>query len=395
MASILYAWELGGGLGHVGAFMPLAKLLRDAGHDVHWVVSQPAEVGVFLARNGFSWLPAPHVPEKQQEQPPLNYADILSRFGYDDSEMLFGLVGAWRELVRLTEASLILVDHAPSALIAARSLGVPVMLFSSGFAIPPMRYPMPNMRQWAVVPSGLLQQLEDRVCNNINKVLNDFACQGIDHVARLFDVEERALLTFPELDHYPGRGQASYWGSLALAGGGQVVSWPDDNTPKVFAYLRPEVVHHLALLEILTMMDVHCVIFFPGIDPVLKQRFASAQMQISDYPLDVGQVLREVDYVITYANLLTTTAALLAGKPLLLVPYHLEQFLLAQRVEALGAGIVVRPECSRESLEHSVRRLFQDANLRSNAGRFSRKYAGFDQHHVLQNLHRRCEALIS
>ncbi len=97
MASILYAWEFGANLGHVGPFMPLARELRQAGHEVHWAVTQPSAVGDFLAKNGFTWLAAPTMPEASRPGPPLSYADILLRFGYADPRSLFGLVGAWRE----------------------------------------------------------------------------------------------------------------------------------------------------------------------------------------------------------------------------------------------------------------------------------------------------------
>jgi hypothetical protein len=35
MASILYAWEFGANLGHVGTFLPVARELR-RGTTVHW-----------------------------------------------------------------------------------------------------------------------------------------------------------------------------------------------------------------------------------------------------------------------------------------------------------------------------------------------------------------------
>ncbi|MDZ4251682.1 MAG: hypothetical protein U1A72_03810, partial [Sulfuritalea sp.] len=76
MGSILYAWEFGANLGHVGAFMPLARALREQGHEVHWVVTQPAVVGDFLASQDFGWLAAPSVAEASRPGPPLTYADI-------------------------------------------------------------------------------------------------------------------------------------------------------------------------------------------------------------------------------------------------------------------------------------------------------------------------------
>ena len=132
MASILYAWEFGANIGHVGAFMSLARALRDQGHEVHWMVTQPAVVGDFLDSQGFSWLAAPSIPEVVRQGPPLTYADILLRFGYADPRALFGLVGGWREAIRLTGASLVLADHAPTALLAAIRRGELVVVYPEG-----------------------------------------------------------------------------------------------------------------------------------------------------------------------------------------------------------------------------------------------------------------------
>ena len=242
MASILYAWEFGANLGHVGAFMPLARSLRDEGHEVHWAVTQPASVGDFLAAQNFACVAAPVVPELSRPGPPLSYSDILLRFGYADAKALYGLVGAWIELMRLTGAQLVMADHAPTAVLAARILGLPVMLFSNGFTVPPRRSPLPNMRPWADVPQQVLVDLDAAALRNINVVLGRFGQAPLTHLANLFDVAEESLVSFPELDHYADRGPARYWGSLPSAGGGVRLEWPAGNT-RIFAYLRHEVVH--------------------------------------------------------------------------------------------------------------------------------------------------------
>ena len=206
--------------------MPLARALRDQGHDVHWMVTQPAVVGDFLASEGFTWLAAPMVPEVARQGPPLTYADILLRFGYANPRALFGLVGSWREAMRLTGADLVLADHAPTALLAARTLDIPVMLFSNGFTAPPQRTPLPNMRPWAMVPEQTVKQLDHDALAAVNEVLQRFECSPLINLASLFDVTEEALVTFPELDHYADRGPARYWGSLPSAGAGKTVNWP-------------------------------------------------------------------------------------------------------------------------------------------------------------------------
>ncbi len=395
MASILYAWEFGANLGHVGSFMPLARALRDQGHDVHWMVTQPAVVGDFLASEGFAWLAAPMVPEVARQGPPLTYADILLRFGYADPRTLFGLVGSWREAMRLTGARLVLADHAPTALLAARTLDIPVTLFSNGFTSPPKRVPLPNMRPWAAVPEQSISQLDLGALSTANKVLERFQCPPLSHLANLFDVTEEALVTFPELDHYADRGPARYWGSLPSAGVGKTANWPVCGRFRLFAYLRRESPHHEAVLAALHAMGHSTVVYFPGLPPELARRFSATHMTFLDQPADIGQMTREADVAITYASLATTTAFLLAGKPMLMLPGHLEQFLVARRVEEMGAGRLVNPELPPGDLRATIADLIDNPSWRSNARAFADKYAAFDQQAVIGNLVRRIAEILA
>lgn len=386
MASILYAWEFGANLGHVGAFMPLAHALREQGHDVHWMVTQPTVVGDFLAGQGFNWLAAPTVPEATRPGPPLTYADILLRFGYAEPRALFGLVGGWREAMRLTGARLVLADHAPTALLATRTLGIPVMLFSNGFTAPPRRSPLPNMRPWVQVPAQTLDQLDHTALSSINAVLARHDCAQMQRLAELFDVAEEALVTFPELDHYADRGPARYWGSLPSAGTGRSVTWPAGATPRLFVYLRQESPHHEAVLAALQALGHAAVVYFPNLPPALAARFSAPYISFLDQPADIEQMTREADVAITYASLATTTAFLLAGKPLLLLPGHLEQFLVARRVEEMGAGRLVNPEQPPGDLRTILADLISNPSWRANAQAFAAKYAAFDQQAVIGNL---------
>jgi UDP:flavonoid glycosyltransferase YjiC (YdhE family) len=103
---------------------------------------------------------------------------------------------------------------------------------------------------------------------------------------------------------------------------------------------------------------------------------------------------READIAITYASLATTTAFLLAGKPLLLLPGHLEQFLVARRVEEMGAGRLVNPEQAPGDLRAVLADLIDNPSWRSNAQAFAAKYAAFDQQAVIGNLVRRITEIL-
>ncbi len=392
MSAILYAWEFGANLGHIGTFLPVARELRSRGATVHWAVTQPQQAARLLPQAGFDWLQAPTMPEQRGDGPPLNYADILLRFGYANGNDLMGLVVAWRELLRLTGASLVLADHSPTAILAARTLDIPVMLFGSGFFAPPPVHPTPNMRPWVSVPAERLLANDQQALASINAVLQRYGRPPLDTLAQLFQVAEDSLLSFPELDHYSARGPARYWGMLPAAVAADS-AWPAVPGPRVFSYLRPETPHVEAALRALHGLSGSVLIYAPGLPAQLMQRYGAPHVAFSPVPVDLNKVARQADAGLTYASAAATVAFLMAGKPVLMIPGHLEQFLFARRVAEMGAGLIQNPEQPPHDLAAMLQRVLMEPGFRDNAGAFAAKYANFDQNAVTGHLVARIEEL--
>lgn len=392
MASVFYAWEFGAALGHIGTFLPIARELRDRGATVHWAVTHPHQAARLLPQAGFEWLQAPTMPEQRREGPPLNYADIVLRFGYANGSDLLGLVVAWRELLRLTGANVVLADHSPTAILAARTLDIPVMLFGSGFFAPPQAHPTPNMRPWSPVSEEQLLSSDRLALTSINAVLHHFGKPALDYLAQLFQVAEDSLLSFPELDHYPARGPARYWGMLPAAVS-EDSAWPAAIGPRVFSYLRPDTPHLEAALQALCALPGSILIYAPGLPVELRQRHAAPHVAFSPVPVDLNKVARQADAGLTYASPATTVAFLMAGKPVLMIPGHLEQFLFAKRVEEMGAGLIQNPEQAPHNLAAMLRQVLTEPDFRANASAFAAKYANFDQNAVMRNIVARIEEL--
>lgn len=389
MSRLFYAWELGANLGHIAAFLPLGRALREHGHQVDWAVVQTGPAARLLHREGFTWMQAPVAAEARRNGAPLSYADILLRFGYTDGEDLLGLVVAWRELLKRGGVELVLADHAPTAVLAARTLGVPVMLFSNGFTVPPRVRPLPAMRSWLPVAGETLLALEDTALAAVNAVLGHFGQPKLDALWQIFEVAEEAMITYPELDHYEQRGPSRYWGSLPNAAIGIAPPWSALAGKRIFAYLRPETPNCEAMVAALCGLGLPTVIYLPGASGSFKAKWQAPHLVFAALPVDIEQVARDVDVAITYASLATTTAFLFAGKPLLLLPTHLEQFLLAKRVTDMGAGVLVNPENPPGDLRRTLLNLLNNPSYRENARAFANKYAAFPQDQVVGNLVRR------
>lgn len=394
MATVLYAWEFGSAFGHIGAFLPLGQSLREKHHDVRFAIAQVGSAANLLDKQGFTWMQSPVSPELCLAKVPLSYADILLRFGYADPTSLMGLTVAWRELIRLTGTRLVLPDHAPTAILAARTLGVPILTYSYGFCVPPPISPTPNMRPWLAIDPAPLVEAERVVLESMNSVLANFDCPTLASVAGLFGVEEPSLMTFPELDHYANyRGPATYWGSLVSSISGLAPQWPAGTGPRVFAYLRREVRHAEAVLGALGELGYPSLVVFPDIPDELLTRVSPFNVTISKVPLDTSVVLAQADIAVTYGGHGLTTAFLLAGKPLFLLPGQLEQFMLASRIVELGAGLLADPEKPPTDISQKLRRVATDPFFAGNAQAFARKYAAFPQEVIINNLVRRIEEL--
>jgi UDP:flavonoid glycosyltransferase YjiC (YdhE family) len=394
MSRIAFVWELGTSYGHISVLLPFARRLKQRGHDVVLVLRELHNVSNFSAE-GIAvlqapvWLPPMHgLPE-----PPLNYSEMLLRYGYFGADGLAGLVSAWRSLFELLGCDVIVADHSPTALLAARSMGLAATTLGSGFYFPPRQTPMPNMRPWLNVPPGRLEHSDALVLNNMNTVLSAYEAQPMTSVSELFSIEENFLSTFAELDHYAQRESAKYWGACWNMEMGQDVVWTDGAGKRVFVYLEPHKRDFASVLEAIAALGLRAVVCAPGISDEMRRKYESPRIIVSAKPYRLARLLAECDLSIGYAGHGMTAGMLMAGVPLLMLPTQLERFLVATRVAAMGAGIAVNPEAPLPDYRALIHTLLDVPNYRENARQFAKKYAGFNQDEQQQNIVARIEAI--
>ncbi len=397
MANLLYAWELGGELGHLSQALPLALAAKARGHEIILALKDVSRAESVLAGHGVTYLQAPVWLPVIEGLPrfPANYTEILFQNGYLDASGLLGVIKAWRALYALTKPALVMADHAPTALLAALSMGIPRTMLGTGFFSPIRVSPLPSIRPWQDIPPQRLLDGERAVLQAINYALTQLGSAPLRRVADLFPAPaEECLLSFAELDHYPHRENTEYLGTALSVAGGVTPIWPEGDGKKLFAYLKPKYVHTEKVLAQLASSGARVLIYAGGLPQAMVARYASPRLKFSEAPFNIIAASQQCDAAVCHAGHGTVSAMLLAGKPVLLLPIQLEQFLLSKRVVALGAGLLVDPNTFDQDFAGKLRQLLAGESLAEHARAFATKYQAVSQQDLLEKILVRCESLI-
>lgn len=387
---ILYASELGGGLGHFGCFLPVAKELERRGCAVTWSLFQPESASTLIHDAAAHIMLSPRMPGEVTglPEPQLAYSEVLLRCGYLTVESLAPLLHKWRVLIGAAAPDMVVTDHAPTALLAARSLGLPTARFGNGFFCPPAVDPEPPLIPRMPPSAERSRDSAALVLASVNAALASVGAAPLTTLAQLHRTDEEIITTYEELDHYPLR-QTPRWGAVLGSEGGVAPVWPTMAGPRVFVYLRPHQKYTRPILRALLRQGFVTLAYCPDLPPEELAGFAGPTMQFSDLPYDIAQVTAGADLVVCGAGHGTICAALLAGKPLLMVPEVVEQGINAHNVAGLGAGLVAEPG-QEEQVGALLTRLSGEPGFARAAYAFRARYAGTSQTQIVRGIAERC-----
>ena len=378
MATILFTWELGLSMGHVGTLRPLAERLSRRGHRIVAALKDVTKARHLSAEGNVQCIQAPVRLNAVRDafQLPSTFAHILHNAGFGDPDELRPLVDAWQALYDLVQPDLLLLEHSPTAIFSSVGREMPRVGIGTGFTCPPDISPLPDWRPYLKNDPSRLAQDEQRVLDAMNELLVGTGEPPRARVTELYSRLDQTLLnTFAELDHFGPRADAVYSGA-APSGMGEPVDWPRGTGPKVFSYLKPFAALE-ALLTNLAERKLPTLFYAPEVNPQLKVRFESDNLRFAPRPVDLDAAGRWCDVAILNATHGTTAELLLAGKPSLQIPLFLEQQLTADNVVRMGAGLTAeanRPDRVVEQLD----RLLADGRYAEAARQFEERYADYN-----------------
>ena len=349
MTRFVLAWEMGANLGHIDRLGSLARELCARGHEVRLLLRDLSRTHERLMVQGL-WTGQAPVWLPRLANPPRigNYAAVLVEAGWLDPAGLAALLQGWRNTLDLLQPEVLVCDHAPTALLATRAWReLPVWAVGTSFTLPPAQPQAPHFPPFAFWDSAAAAQCaawESPLLASANAALQRLGAPPLRSLPELFQHARLALTSLPEMSHYQGYAAGTVFSGPTWVGdSGSTPAWPQRAGPRVLVYLSPGDAAFAPLMQALTQLRWPVVLHAKGLAAESSARLSAAGIAVSATPVRMDEALAQAELVVGHGGHGTTAAALLAGRPQLLVPSQVEQLMLARRLQTAGLAVLAEP----------------------------------------------------
>lgn len=287
-----------------------------------------------------------------------SWVNWIGRRGFRNVDLLRAQVRFWQDRIWKTGASLVVADYAPSALLAARALGVPSVVVGTAIGIAPPE--MPRFPILSPVPGGVLLD-EDQTAALISEAIAPLGGPPLARLAELYTATLPLARGFAVWDPY------AEWRSQRLL-------LPLETAPPlaevrgdcVFAYLSTTEFQEPAIVEALRRLPLPVLMFAPGLaaDQAAALCAANPRLTISPVPLPVEQITRRARIMLNAGQAGTAAMAMLAGIPMLALPQHNEHAANARGAAKSGGHLMLsRDQRSAGAIVGALGDMWEDTAL--------------------------------
>jgi UDP:flavonoid glycosyltransferase YjiC (YdhE family) len=377
MGRVLFALDLGGGYGHLRRCVPLADLLAARGHDIVFAMRGSAYAAEVVGDRPFRLLPAPLLAGVAEPGMVADtWADVLLRTGHGVADDLAEVLRRWLAIFAEERPDVLVADFAPAALIASRIARVPSLDTGSGYTPPPRQVPMPMFRI-GQAPGPRQLAAEAQALAAVNAALASVGAAPLPTLADTLATDRTVLMCFPEFDHYGERPGEAYFGNDYRLDDGIEPPWPTGTEAPVFGYLRAGSRGFAAVVRALRGSGVRALLHARDMPQTDEAAFAAPRFAVSARAVQMRAVLAQSRMVVCHSPG-TAAAALVAGRPVVLLPEHTEQAMAAGRLVAQGLALAAGPDATDAEVAALLRQALEDRALAARAAAFARRYHGYD-----------------
>lgn len=269
--------------------------------------------------------------------------------GFERVDQVRSVLDRWYALFDDIKPTAVLVDASPVALYAARSAGIPTVVIGHGFEIPPEQAPRPCFMPWVENSVARAEELELRLERALEELAKTIPARLRKNAPKsmndLFSSDSIALCAWSELDHFDrpaGVRDASdvYFGPIwSESPGGELLSWPDGDGPKVLCYLNLRDKRYDLTWQALKLQGANVLVISPSGLPRACEAARGWGIRVVEHPVQLDPLIRDSAAIVGNGGMGLTSMSLQAGKRILLLPEHMEQAILAYRLSKQGLAL--------------------------------------------------------
>ncbi|MBX3502053.1 MAG: hypothetical protein KF889_21640 [Alphaproteobacteria bacterium] len=337
MARILFAWELGGGIGYVDRLSQVATALAAEGHEPVFVVRDLIGTAELFAGKPWIVMQAPMaVGLLHPTQPsfvPGSYADLLAVNNFANAEHLFRLAHAWHMLFLALQPALVVAEYAPVATLAAHGR-IPTIAMGHGYILPP-----PDQGEFPIFdPATQRFAPPERILEAVRSAQQRLGGIVADTVPAVIGGTRHFVTSFAETDPYAG------FRSQPDAGPLESIPPPvaPAGRPSFYAYLSATHPQLRMILQSLVECGLPGAAYVKRVTPEIRQYLGERKVHVFDRPPPLADVTRGAHVVVHHGAAATLAAAMGAGRPQMLWPEVADQQVSANTVDRLGVSVHAR-----------------------------------------------------
>lgn len=357
--------------------------------DVIFAVADEVATKRYLGSMPFRCIKIPRVApiSEAHTSGPLNHAEILLRTGFGNVPAAQTTVSQWHDLFDAIKPAALLIDASPLALYAARSASLPALVIGHGYEIPPEQEPHPCFMPWIENSQARAAELEIYLRESLMGLAKTLParCRATapTSMKELFCSNGAALCTWPELDHFDrgidaGKVATVYTGPIwSDPPGANLLAWPEGDGPKVLCYLNLMDKRYDLIWQALKHQQANVLVISPAGVPRACEAARGWGVSVIERPVQLGPLMEGCDAVVGHGGMGLTSMALHSGKPLLLLPEHMEQAILAYRLSKQGLALGTIRFKVKTGIAAKVGQLLGDENLKQQVIKVAAAHPGY------------------
>jgi len=340
--TVLFAWELGRGLGHLMNMRRISARLKPRGFRFVAVAKDGDSdlAAADLLGEAFSEIiAAPRWPVDSRpasQRSALSSAtlnDILSAMGLADTGAVQRLLHAWDEIFKRTRPDLVIADFSPIAALAARGR-IPLVHIGNGYTLPPHRMKrFPPLHRFSPPAWS-----EEQTLAAVNQAAQACGRAPLDHLPQLFSGDACLVQTFPLFDPYDTQRTEPLDGPIF----DRAPAMKDARAQQIFAYMSSGYVLHPSLFTALRPFAARLRIQAPGLPLAQVEELRHAGARIDTQPAPLAEILPATCLLVHNGGPGVAAEALVAGVPQLVLSAQVEQDFNGRALKNAGVAEFLR-----------------------------------------------------